>query len=121
MARTGEIGLIAVTAAEKFRGGTRLTFVCGGRALRALRAYRDAIAGSIRSLSVLPHELPAAVEKIQAEGKQARKTIARLQSDWPSMKRRDCSPGRPRLVASAALPTSWTAGTRPASRQSPRR
>jgi alanyl-tRNA synthetase len=81
VARTGEIGLIAVSAAEKFRGGTRLTFVCGGRALRALRGYRDAVAGSVRSLSVLPHELPAAVEKIQAEGKQARKTIARLQSE----------------------------------------
>jgi len=81
VARTGEIGLIAVTATEKFRGGTRLTFVCGGRALRALRGYRDAVAGSVRSLSVLPHELPAAVEKIQAEGKQARKAIARLQSE----------------------------------------
>ena len=79
--RTGEIGLIAVTAAEKLRGGTRVTFVCGGRALRALRGYRDAVAGSVRSLSVLPHELSAAVEKIQAEGKQARKTIARLQSE----------------------------------------
>jgi alanyl-tRNA synthetase len=79
--RTGEIGLIAVTAAEKFRGGTRVTFVCGGRALRALRGYRDAVAGSVRSLSVLPHELPAAIEKIQAEGKQSRKTIARLQSE----------------------------------------
>jgi alanyl-tRNA synthetase len=81
VARTGEIGLIAVTAAEKCRGGTRLTFVCGGRVLRAWRGYRDAIAGSVRSLSVLPHELPAAVERIQAEGKQARKTIARLQSE----------------------------------------
>ena len=79
--RTGEIGMIAATAAEKFRGGTRLTFVCGGRALRTLRGYRDAVAGSVRTLSVLPHELPAAVEKIQAEGKQARKAIARLQSE----------------------------------------
>jgi alanyl-tRNA synthetase len=81
VARTGEVGLIAVTAAEKFRGGTRLTFVCGGRALQALRAYREAVARSVRSLSVLPHELPAAIEKIQADGKQARKTIARLQSE----------------------------------------
>ena len=55
--------------------------MCGTRALRALRSYRDAVAGSVRSLSVLPHELPAAVEKIQAEGKQARKAIARLQSE----------------------------------------
>jgi alanyl-tRNA synthetase len=81
VARSGEIGVIAVIGAEKFRGGTRLTFVCGGRALRSLRSYRDAVAGSVRSLSVLPHELPAAVERIQAEGKAARKTIARLQSE----------------------------------------
>jgi alanyl-tRNA synthetase len=81
VARTGEIGVIAVTGAEKFRGGSRVTFVCGGRSLRALRVYRDAVAGSVRSLSVLPHELPAAVEKIQAESKQARKTIMRLQSE----------------------------------------
>ena len=81
VARTGEIGVIAVTAVEKFRGGSRLTFVCGGRAVRALRIYRDAVAGSVRSLSVLPHELPVAVEKIQAESKQARKTITRLQSE----------------------------------------
>jgi alanyl-tRNA synthetase len=81
VARTGEIGLIAVTAAEKFRGGTRLTFVCGARALRALRGYRDAVTGSVRSLSVLPHELPAAVERVHAESKQARKTIARLQTE----------------------------------------
>jgi len=81
VARTGEIGLIAVTGAEKFRGGTRLTFVCGGRALRALRGYREAVSGSVRALSVLPHELPAAIERIQAENKQTRKTITRLQSE----------------------------------------
>lgn len=81
VANTGEIGLIAVTGAEKFRGGTRVTFVCGGRALRALRVYHDAVAGAVRSLSVLPHELPDAVGRLQGELKQTRKTIARLQSD----------------------------------------
>jgi alanyl-tRNA synthetase len=81
VARTGEIGLIAVTGVEKFRGGSRLSFVCGGRALRALRLYRDAVAGSVRSLSVLPQELPAAIEKMQAESKQSRKLIGRLQSE----------------------------------------
>ena len=80
VARTGEIGMIAVTGAERFRGGSRLTFVCGGRALRALRTYRDAVAGSVRSLSVLPHELPSAIERLQLEYKQARKTISRLQA-----------------------------------------
>ena len=80
VARTGAIGLIAVTATEKFKGGLRLTFVCGGRALRSLRQLRDAVAGTVRVLSVLPHELPSAVEKLQADGKGLRKTISGLQA-----------------------------------------
>jgi alanyl-tRNA synthetase len=80
VARTGAIGLIAVTAAEKFKGGLRLTFVCGGRALRSLRQLRDAVAGSVRVLSVLPQELPSAVEKLQADGRGLRKTISGLQA-----------------------------------------
>lgn len=79
VARTGAIGLIAVVGTERFRGGTRLTFACGKRALDALRTYRDAVSGSVRSLSVLPAELPAAVERMQAEGKDLRKTIKGLQ------------------------------------------
>jgi alanyl-tRNA synthetase len=80
VARTGAIGVIAVTGTEKFKGGLRLTFVCGGRAVRALRQLRDAVTGSLRVLSVLPQELPAAVEKLQTDGKQLRKTIAGLQA-----------------------------------------
>src|SRR6185436_2275945 len=80
VARTGAIGVIAVTGTEKFKGGLRLTFVCGGRGVRALRQLRDAVAGSVRVLSVLPQELPAAVEKLQADGKQLRKTISGLQA-----------------------------------------
>lgn len=76
---TGSIGLIAVLAWERFRGGTRVTFACGGRALAAFRSYREAITGSVRSLSVLPHELPSAVEKLQAEAKALRKVILRQQ------------------------------------------
>jgi alanyl-tRNA synthetase len=77
--RTGAIGLIAVTSIERFKGGSRLTFVCGGRALRALRTYRDAVSGSVRVLSVLPNELPSAIERLQGEGKDLRKTVARMQ------------------------------------------
>jgi alanyl-tRNA synthetase len=80
VARTGAIGLIAVTGTEKFKGGLRVTFVCGGRALRALRQLRDAVAGSVRVLSVLPPELPSAVEKLQADAKGLRKTLSGLQA-----------------------------------------
>ena len=77
--RTGAIGLIAVLGAERMRGGSRLTFVCGARALHTLRTYRDAVAGSVRALSVLPNELPAAIERIQDESKELRKQAKGLQ------------------------------------------
>ena len=79
VSRTGAIGMIAVTSAERFRGGSRLTFVCGARALRMFRTYRDAVAGAVRQLSVLPPELPGAIERAQLEGKELRKTMTRLQ------------------------------------------
>jgi alanyl-tRNA synthetase len=78
VARTGAIGVIAACGWERFKGGLRVEFLCGGRALRAYRTLRDAVAGSIRVLSVLPHELPDAIAGAQAENKQLRKTIRDL-------------------------------------------
>ena len=69
VARTGAIGMIAVSATERFRGGLRVTFLCGSRALNGFRALRDAVARSVRALSVLPAELPAAIERLQGENK----------------------------------------------------
>jgi alanyl-tRNA synthetase len=81
VARTGAIGVIAVTGWEKFRGGTRVEFVCGGRGLRSHRVLRDVVTGSVRTLSVLPGELPAAIERLQGELKDARRTIKGLLAD----------------------------------------
>ena len=75
VARTGEIGTIQVLSWERFRGGTRVEFVCGGRAARGFRRFRDAVAGCIRTISVAPEELPAAVERLQAENKDLRKAV----------------------------------------------
>jgi alanyl-tRNA synthetase len=77
--RTGAIGLITVLSAERLRGGIRLEFVCGGRALRSFRLFRDTVAGCIRHLSVAPDELPGALERLQADSKDQRKAIKDLQ------------------------------------------
>ena len=79
VARTGTIGVVAVTGVEKFKGGLRVSFVCGGRALRSFRGLRDSVAGSVRALSVLPAELPIAIQKLQAESKALRKRVTDLQ------------------------------------------
>jgi alanyl-tRNA synthetase len=81
VSRTGAIGVIAALAWERQRTGTRLTFVCGARALKALRTYRDAVTSSIRVLSVLPAELPAAVERVQTESKTLNKRIDELSTE----------------------------------------
>jgi alanyl-tRNA synthetase len=79
VSRTGSIGVIAVLSAERVRGGSRVEFVCGGRALKFLRTYRDAVTGCIRHVSVAPEELPAALERLQAENKDYRKAMRELQ------------------------------------------
>ena len=79
VARTGAIGIIAVTGWERFRGGTRLAFVCGGRALRSFRTFRDTVTATIRSLSVLPEELPAALDRMQAESRELRRSVKTFQ------------------------------------------
>jgi len=77
--RSGAIGTIAVLSSERLRGGTRLEFVCGGRALRSLRRFRDAVAGCIRHVSVAPEDLPAAIERLQADVKDGRRALKGLQ------------------------------------------
>jgi alanyl-tRNA synthetase len=84
VSRTGAIGIIAVPASERFRGGSRITFLCGGRALAGFRGLRDAVAGSVKALSVLPADLPAAIERLQAEGKDHRRQIKDFQAKLAS-------------------------------------
>jgi alanyl-tRNA synthetase len=111
VARTGAIGIIAVAGSEKFKGGTRLEFLCGERALSGFHALGDSVAASVRLLSVLPAELPSGIERLQTDARELRRQIKDLQT---------------RLAGHEAtgLARSWpcsTAGTRAGSRPSPRR
>lgn len=72
--RTGAIGIIAISGCERFKGGLRVEFVCGGRALRDYRRLKTSIGGSVRLLSVLPDELPSAIEKLQTLGRSQQKS-----------------------------------------------
>jgi alanyl-tRNA synthetase len=65
--RSGEIGLILILGSERYKGGTRVEFVCGGRALRAFRKDHETLRETGRLLSAHPHELPRLAEKILAE------------------------------------------------------
>jgi alanyl-tRNA synthetase len=73
VARTGAIGVIAIAGSERFKGGSRVEFVCGRRALGAYRGLREVVSGGVRLLSVLPEALPAAIEKLQTASRTQQK------------------------------------------------
>ncbi|MBI3450575.1 MAG: phosphoesterase [Acidobacteria bacterium] len=67
VARAGQIGLIGVLAWERWKGMSRVTFACGGRAARALRESHDAVSGCVARLSARPHELANAIDRLLLE------------------------------------------------------
>ncbi len=79
VSRTGGVGIIAIRFWERFKGGTRVDFVCGARALDAFRTARQTIAGSVRLLSVLPAELPGAIARLQTDQRDLRRGTKLLQ------------------------------------------
>ena len=81
VARTGGIGVIAVASWERFKGGQRLEFLCGGRALDGYRTLRDSMSASVRLLSVLPAELPGAIERLQADARDQKRAMVALQAE----------------------------------------
>lgn len=83
---TGEIGPIAVRGWERFKGGTRLEFVCGSRTLASFHELRDTVAASSRLLSVLPAELPAAIGRIQEEARDLRRAQRDLQGELAGLR-----------------------------------
>jgi alanyl-tRNA synthetase len=81
VARTGGIGVIAVASWERFKGGQRLEFLCGGRALDRWRILRDAVSAGVQQLSVQPAELAAAIERLQSEAKEQKRSAIVLQGE----------------------------------------
>jgi len=79
VARTGAIGVIAASGWEKFRGGSRLQFLCGGRVRRRFDLWRDALAATMKHLSVAPEELAGGVERLQGENKALQRALRTAQ------------------------------------------
>ena len=77
--RTGEVGMIGVISVERYKGGTRIEFVCGRRALDRYELVRDTLASVARHLGCAATDLPAAVERLQNEAKHQRQTFRLLQ------------------------------------------
>jgi alanyl-tRNA synthetase len=58
-ARTSEVGVVLVLGQERYKGGTRVRFVCGDRALRAVHARVSVLERLAQALSASWPDLPA--------------------------------------------------------------
>ena len=107
VSRTGEIGAIVLVDWERYKGGTRVSFVCGERALRRVHAWRSAAGAAGRALSVLPSELPEAIARLQEEQNATRqrlKAVAqRLSAFEAESLTREASRHRDRAVVAAVV------------------
>jgi alanyl-tRNA synthetase len=99
VARTGAIGVVVIARWERFKGGQRLEFLCGGRALGRFRVLRDGLDGAARRLSAGLEELPTAIERLQGEAREMRRAHAVLQGELARYRAKE--------LASAAQPAPF--------------
>ncbi len=60
---TAEVGFIVINALERYKGGTRVSFVCGHRALAAVARRREVLDRLVSTLSAPLDELAATAQK----------------------------------------------------------
>jgi alanyl-tRNA synthetase len=72
---TGEVGLVLVTGTEKQKGGTRVHFVCGWRALAEARRNGAVLRSLTAKVSAGPAGLEAAVDRLRDESAATRKEL----------------------------------------------
>ncbi len=77
--RTGEIGMVSILGYERYKGGTRVEFVCGWRALRSLRKEHDLLRELGRVYSAHPSDLRRLTEKLLQERTAFSRENSRLQ------------------------------------------
>ncbi len=75
---TGEIGVVKIVSAAAYKGGMRMTFLCGGRALKQFQRLQATVDAIARRFSTAGEEALSAVEKQEAELKEMKKEKAAL-------------------------------------------
>lgn len=83
--RSAEVGLVAVTGTEKYKGKLRVTFSAGKRARDELAAERARLVGLAKELSCGTPDVGAALDKLRRELTDSRELAGRLRSRLASV------------------------------------
>jgi alanyl-tRNA synthetase len=77
---TAAVGVVLVTGLERYKSGTRVSFVCGHRALALLARRGAAFARLVETLSAPVEDLPAAAQKLKDDLAEAERLARGLLS-----------------------------------------
>lgn len=78
---TGEIGIVKVTGLMNYKGGVRISMLCGMMALQDYRKKQKSVSGISVLLSAKPDEILGAVEKLKEEGLKKETRINQLSKE----------------------------------------
>ena len=81
VARTGEVGMIRIIDAIRWKGGMRLTLVCGERALLDYRMRQTVLSQISTALSAKPEETYDAFCRVQNTVSEQKQEIVRLKRE----------------------------------------
>lgn len=79
--RTGEIGLIKFVQCQNYKGGVRITMVCGHRALRDYQAKEASVKAIMSSLCSKEELIADAVDKMKEENGQLKLQLQNVQRE----------------------------------------
>lgn len=83
---TGEIGMLKVMSLANYKGGVRLSILCGFRALEAFREKNSIINALTNSLTSSQEVLPDRVEKLKAENQDYKYRLAQAKQKLLELK-----------------------------------
>ncbi|MGI6094240.1 MAG: alanyl-tRNA editing protein [Lachnospiraceae bacterium] len=97
--QTGEIGLVKITGMIHYKGGTRVTMLCGFRALSDYRKKEENVSRISVLLSAKLYETADSVEKLYSDYKKAKEKTLLFQENWLKEKLNSCTEeGKPVLL-----------------------
>lgn len=76
--RTGEIGIFKVMGHQSYKGGVRISMLCGKRAFEAIQNQQQVVTTLMNRLSSGQEDLPGHVERLQKECQELRYTISEI-------------------------------------------
>lgn len=78
---SGEIGIIRLLGGQKYKGGTRVTMICGKRAMRDYVSKDKVLTSIAVELSTKPEQCLSSVEKLLEQIALQKQTIATLREE----------------------------------------